>query len=222
MDCHFLLQGIFPTQESNPGLLHCRQTLYRLSHQGRKKGNAKECSNYHTITFISHTSKVMLKILQARLQQYVNWEPPDVQAGLEKAEKPEIKLSTSVGWLKKQLQKNIYFIQLYCLCQNLWLCESFSLCGSQQTGKFLENWEYLTTLPVSWETCIQAKKQQILDMEQLTSSKLGKEYKAVYCHPAYLTYMQSTSCEMLGWMKHTLESRLLREISTTDMQMIPL
>ena len=61
-------------------------------------------------------------------------------------------------------------------------------------------------------------------MEQLTGSKLGKEYvKAVYCHPAYLTYMQSTFCLMLGWMNHKLESRLLREILTTsDMQMIPL
>ena len=60
--------------------------------------------------------------------------------------------------------------------------------------------------------------------EQLTRSKLGKEYiKAVYCHPAYLTYMQSTSCEMPGWMKHKLESRLLGEISTTsDMQIISL
>ena len=61
-------------------------------------------------------------------------------------------------------------------------------------------------------------------MEQQTGSKLGKEYvKAVYCHPVYLTCMQSTSCEMLGWMTHKLESRLLGEISTTsDMQMMPL
>ena len=60
-------------------------------------------------------------------------------------------------------------------------------------------------------------------MEKQTGSKLGKEYvKAVYCHPAYLTFMQSTSCEMLGWMKHKLESRLLGEISiTSDMQMTP-
>ena len=62
------------------------------------------------------------------------------------------------------------------------------------------------------------KKQQLEpDMEQWTGSKLGKEYvKAVYCHPAYLTYVQSTSCEMLGWMNHKLESRLLGEISTTS------
>ena len=69
---------------------------------------------------------------------------------------------------------------------------------------------------------MQVKKQQLeLDMEQQTGSKLEKEYvKAVYCHPAYLTYMQSTSCEMLGWMKYKLESRLPGDISITlDMQM---
>ena len=65
---------------------------------------------------------------------------------------------------------------------------------------------------------MQVRKQQLESyMEQLTSAKLGKEYvKAVYRHPAYLTYMQSTSCEMLGWMNHKLESRLLGEISTTS------
>ena len=67
-----------------------------------KKGNAKECSNYRTITLISHTSKVMLKILQARLQQYVNYELPDVETGFSKAEEPEIKLPTSTGSSKKQ------------------------------------------------------------------------------------------------------------------------
>ena len=70
---------------------------------------------------------------------------------------------------------------------------------------------------------MQAKRQQLEpDMEQQTSSKLGKEYvKDVYCHLAYLTYMQGASCKMLGWMKHKLESRLLGEISTTsDMQII--
>ena len=71
---------------------------------------------------------------------------------------------------------------------------------------------------------MQAKKQQLeLDMERQMGSKLGKEYvKAVYCYPSYLTYMQSTLCEMLGWMKHNLESKLLGEISiTSDMQMTP-
>ena len=74
------------------------------------------------------------------------------------------------------------------------------------------------------KSVLQGKKQQLeLDMEQQTGSKLGKEYiKAVYCHSVYLTYMQSTSCEMPGWMKHKLESSLLREISIiSDMQMTP-
>ena len=67
-----------------------------------KEGNAKDCSNYRTIALISHASKVMLKILQARLQQYVDRELPDVQAGFRKAEEPEIKLTTSTGSWKKQ------------------------------------------------------------------------------------------------------------------------
>ena len=84
-----------------------------------------------------------------------------------------------------------------------------SLCG-----KFLKRWEYQTALPASWEIC---KRQLELDMKQWSDSKLGKEYvKAVYCHPAYLTYIQSRSWEMLGWMKHKLESRLPGEISVTS------
>ena len=71
---------------------------------------------------------------------------------------------------------------------------------------------------------MQDKKQKLdRDREQWTGSRLGKEYvKAVYCHPAYLTYVQSTSCEMPGWMNHKLKSRLPGEITTSDMQMIPL
>ena len=80
-------------------------------------------------------------------------------------------------------------------------------------------------LPASWETCMQAIKQQLEpDIEQWAGSKLGKEYiKAVYCHPAYLTYMQSTCCQMPGWMNHKPKSRMPAEISTVlDIQMIPL
>ena len=79
-------------------------------------------------------------------------------------------------------------------------------------------------LPAFCKTRMHIKNQQLEpDMEQQTGSKLGKDYvKAAYCHPAYLTYMHSTSCEMLGWIKHKLESRLLGEISITlDMQMTP-
>ena len=70
-------------------------------HFNPKKGNAKECSNYHTIALISHASKVMLQILKTRLQQYVNYELPDVPAGFRKKEEPEIKLPTSTASLKK-------------------------------------------------------------------------------------------------------------------------
>ena len=86
-------------------------------------------------------------------------------------------------------------------------------------------WDYQTTLPISLKTCVPDKKQRLEpNMVQLTGSKLGEEYdKAVYCHPAYLTYMQNTSHELLSWTKHKLESRLPEEIAkTSDMQMITL
>ena len=139
---------------------------------------------------------------------------------LEKAEEPEIKWPTTVGSLKKKQESpEKHLLLLYWLYQSLWRH------GSQQTEKFLKGWEYQTTWPSSWEIiCMQVKKVQLeLDMEQQTGSKLGKDYvKAVYCHPAYLTFMLSTSCEMLGWMKYKLKSRLPGEISkTSGMQMTP-
>ena len=95
---------------------------------------------------------------------------------------------------------------------------------TKNCGKFLKRQEYQTTLHVSWETRMQVKKQQLKpDMEQWTSSNLGKEYdKAVYCHAVYLTSMQSISWEMPGWRNHKLKWRLPGETSaTSDMQMIP-
>jgi len=82
------------------------------------------------------------------------------------------------------------------------------MCRSQQTGKFLKRWEYQTTLAAFCKTFMQVKRQWLEPNIEQTGSKLGKEYvKAVYCHPAYLTYMHSTSYKILGWMKHKLESR---------------
>ena len=124
-----------------------------------------------------------------------------------------------VIWKAREFQKKKNLLLLH------WLPWSFWLCGSQQTGKFFKRWEYQSTLPASWETYTLVKKQQLEPhVKQQTGSKLRKGYiKAVYCHPAYLTYIQSTSWEILGWMKHKLKSRLLREISiTSDRQMIPL
>ena len=100
----------------------------QVSFQSQRKAMPKNAQTTRTFALISHATKVMLKILQARLQQYVNRELPDVQADFRKAEEQEIKLPTSTGSWKKarEFQKNIYFL-LYWLCQSLWLC------GSQQT-----------------------------------------------------------------------------------------
>ena len=104
-----------------------------------KKHNAKECSNYCKIALISHAIKVMLKILQARLQQYMNCELPDVKLVLEKAEKPEIKLPTSAGSSKKQeFQKNIYF----CF---MGYAKAFDCVDHNNCGKFFKRWEYQIT-----------------------------------------------------------------------------
>ena len=94
------------------------------------------------------------------------------------------------------------------------MTKSFGCVDHSKLWKNFKEMEYQTTLPACWKTCVHIKKQQLeSDMEQQTGFKLGKEYiKAVYCHPAYLTYVQSTSCEMPGWMKHKLESRLPGEI----------
>ena len=132
-----------------------------------KKGNAKECSNCHTIALISHTSKVMLKILWGRLQQYVNWELHMFKLDLEKAEEPEIKLPTSIGSLKKQeSSRKISFSVLLTMPKPLTVWITINC------GKFLRRWEYQTTWPASWETCMQVRKQQLeLDMGQQTGSK---------------------------------------------------
>ena len=140
---------------------------------------------------------------------------------LEKAEEPEIKLPTFTVSLKKQdSSRKTSSISALSTTQKpltLWI--------TTNCGKFLKRREYQTTLPAFWEIYMQVKKQQLEpDMEQWTGSKLGKEYiKAVYCHLAYLTYIQSTSCEMPGCMKHKLESSLKGEISIiSDMDMTPL
>ena len=107
-----LLQGIFPTQILNPGIPHCRGILYQLRHKGSpipKKDNVKECSNYCTIALISHASKIMLKILQARLQQYMNHELPDVQAGFRKGRGIRDQIA-DIHWIIKkarEFQKDI-------------------------------------------------------------------------------------------------------------------
>ena len=156
-----------------------------------KKGNTKKCANYCTIALTSHTRKVMLKILQARLEQYMNCEIPDVQAGFRKGRGTRDQIA-SFHWIIKKTRES----QKTSTSTLLTRTKLLAVWITTNCGKFFKRWEYWTTLPASWVICMQVKKQQLeLDMEQQTGSKLGKEYiKAVYCHPAYLTYMQSTSC----------------------------
>ena len=172
--------------------------------------NPKEFSNYHTIALISHNSKAVLKILQARLQQYMKHELPDVQAGFRKDRGTRDPI-INIRWIiekPREFQKTIYF----CFID---YTKSFDYVDHKKLWKILQGMGVHITLPTSWEICMQVKKQQLgPDMEQQTRSKSGKDYvKAVYCHPAYLNYMQSTLWKMVGWMKNKLESRLLGEIS---------
>ena len=167
----------------------------QFSFQSQRKAMPK-CSNYHTIALISHANKVMLKILQTRLQQYVNCEIPDVQARFRKGRGTRDQIANIHWIIKKQESSRKTSTSLLTMPKLLTVWITINC------GKFWKRWEYQTTLPASWEICMQVKKQQLeLYMEQQTGSQLGKEYvKAVYRHPAYLTYMQSTSCKMPGWI----------------------
>ena len=149
----------------------------------------------------------------------MNHELPYVQAGCRKGRGTKDQIA-NIHWIIKkarEFQENIYF----CFID---YAKDFDCVDHNKLWKILQEMRIPDHLSASWEICMQVRKQQLeLDMEQQTGSKSRKEYvKAVYCHPAYLTSMQSTSREMLGWMKHKLESRFLGEISITSyMQMTP-
>ena len=117
---------------------------------------------------LSQASKVMLKILQARLQQYMNHELPDVQAGFRKGRGTRDQIA-NIRWIIKksrEFQKNIYFCFIDAKTLTMWI--------TTNCGKFLKRWEYQTTWPASWEICIQLKKQQLEpDMKQQTGLKSG-------------------------------------------------
>ena len=113
--------------------------LEKVSFHSSPKERLKECSNSHTVALILHASKVMLKILQARLQQSVIHELPDVQAGFRKGRGTRDKIA-NICWIiekAREFQKNTYF----CFSD----CQSLPLCGSQQIGEFFKRWEYQTT-----------------------------------------------------------------------------
>ena len=132
-----------------------------------KKGNSKECSNYHTTVLIACASKIIHKILRARLQHYMNHELPDVQAGFRKGRGTRDQTANIHRIIEKtrEFQKSIYFCFIdYTNALTVWITTNF--------GKFWKRWEYQTTWPASWETCMQVRKQQLeLEMEQQTGSK---------------------------------------------------
>ena len=154
-----------------------------------KKGNVKECSYYCTIVLISHTSKIILKILQASLQQYLNCELPDVQAGLRKGRGTRDQIS-NIRWIiekAREFQKNIY-----CFIDH---AKAFDCMVHNKLLKILQEMGIPDHLTCLLRNLYAGQEETVeLVMEQQTGSKSGKEYiKAVYCHPASLTYMQSTS-----------------------------
>ena len=161
-----------------------------------KVGNARECSNYCTTALISHASKVMLKILQARLQQYVNQELPDVQAGHRKGRGTRDQIANICWILEKarEFQKNIYFSLID-------YAKAFDYVDHNKLWKILKE-KGISDHLICLLRKLYAGQEAILRTPQQIGSKLGTEYvKAVYCHPAYSSYMQSTSCEMPGWIK---------------------
>ena len=151
-----------------------------------KKGNAKECSNYCTTALISHASKVILKILQARLQQYMNHELTDLQAGFRKGRGTRDQIA-NIRWIvekAREFQKNIYF----CFID---YTKAFDYVDHNKLWKILQEMGIPDHLICLLRNLYAGQKQQLeLYVEQQTSTILGKEYiKAIYCHPAYLNYM---------------------------------
>ena len=150
---------------------HCHMELQNVSlHSNPKEWQSKECSNYCTIVLISNASTFMLKILQTRLQQCVNWESADVQTGFRKGRVIRDQIA-NIHWVMeniRELRKTSTSVTLTTLNPTtLWI--------TTNCGKFLKRWEYQTTSSVSWETCMQVKKLQIKPgMEQLIGSKLAK------------------------------------------------
>ena len=157
-----------------------------------KKSNAKECSDYLTIALISHTRKVVFKILQTKLQQYVNHELPDVQAGFRKGSGTLDQIA-NIHWIIKkarELQRNICFIDC---------AKAFDCVHRNKLWKILKEMGIPDHLTCLLRNLYAGQEATELDMEHQTGSKLGKEYiKAIYCHPAYIIYMQNISLEMPG------------------------
>ena len=148
----------------------------------------------------------------------MNCELPDVKAGFRKGRRTRDQIA-NIHWTMekaREFKKNIYF----CFID---YAKAFDRVDHNKLWEILKEMEIPVHLTCFLRNLYAGQEATKLDMEKWTGSKLGKEYiKAVYCHPAYLTYMQTTSCKIPGWMNHRLESRLLGEISTTSDMHIPL
>ena len=157
----------------------------------------------HNYTHLTHLQS-NVQNFPTRLQQYVNCKLPDVQAVFRKGRGTRDQIANIRWIIEKESSRKTSTSAL------LTIPKPLTMWITTNCGKFFKRWEYQTTLPASWGTCMQVKKQQLRpNVEQRTGSKLEKEYiKAAYCHHAYLTYMQSTLWETLVWKKHKLESRL--------------
>ena len=141
-----------------------------------KKVKAKECSNYRIIALTSQANKVTLKILQARLQEYMNLNLQMFKLDLEKAQESEIKLPTSIGSSKTQESSRKASISAL-----LTMPKPLTVWITTNCGKLWKRWEYHTTWPASWEIFMQVRKQQLeLDMEQQIGSKSGKCMPRLY------------------------------------------
>ena len=166
--------------------------------------NPKECPKYCTIALISHASKILLKILQARPQQHMNCELPDIQAGFRKGRGTRYQI-VNIHWIIKkarEFKKNIYF----CFIDYVKALDCLDQTKLWKTLQEMGIPDHLTCLLRNRYACQEAIVR--IGPGTQTGSKSGKEYiKAVYYHCAYLTYMQSTSCKMPDWMKQKLESR---------------
>ena len=192
----------------------------QFSFQSQRKAMPKNAQTTAPL-YSSHMleSNAQNKILQARLRQYMNHELPDVQAGFRKGRGTRDQIA-NIRWIiekAREFQKNIYF----CFID---YSKAFDCVDHNKLWKILKEMGIPDHLTCLLRTLYAGQEATVrTGHEQQTCSKLGKEYiKAVYCHSAYLTYMQSISCEMQGWMKHKLKSRFPGEISiTSDTQMTP-
>ena len=184
--------------EQTPGDSGGQGGLACCSPWGCKESNTTEQMNSNICL------KICSKVLQARLQQYMNWEIPDVQAGFQRWARDQI---TDTRWVGEKAWSSRKTFSA-----SLTAVKSLTMWITTDCGKVLKRWKYQTTLPVSWETCMRGKKQQLeLGMEPLTTSQLGKEWdKAVYCRPAYLISMQIISCKLPGWMNPKLKGLLMK------------